>query len=487
MGLGDGCVHMQRPTTPAQALVPILALAPLACGDTEDARADSLSATGLTSVTAASGVSVGTSVTGITGASDGTPTGTGSESEGAGGSSGEGGTGPKLDIPEFETDGVAPCSEYWKPETQAEIFQYIWIANSAEGTVSKIDTKSGVEVGRYRVAPGESDPSRTSVNLFGDVAVADRAGGITKIAAQVERCDETLNGQPGLQTSSGAADVRAFGDDDCVLWRTPLPGGDGPELHSAGPRPVAWEPALGADQCPADLARVWVGWFDYPQKVGHVARLNGKTGAIEDEVEIADWGVHKAGPYGGAVNRDGDLWMLGWNTGPLVRIDHQSLAVTRLEIPPPPSGAKYYVYGIAVDRNGDPWLAGEQTVYHYDVLADAWHHIDIVEGRMRGLQIDLTGRAFIALNKPAGLVVVDTTTRTLLNPNVPLPGALMPVGVSIDIDGRAWVVDRDANTAFAVDPDTYEVELTVGGLVTPYTYSDMTGYGLGLVAQQPVG
>jgi len=149
MGLGDGCVHMQRPTTPAQALVPILALAPLACGDTEDARADSLSATGLTSVTAASGVSVGTSVTGITGASDGTPTGTGSESEGAGGSSGEGGTGPKLDIPEFETDGVAPCSEYWKPETQAEIFQYIWIANSAEGTVSKIITLKAANCGVY--------------------------------------------------------------------------------------------------------------------------------------------------------------------------------------------------------------------------------------------------------------------------------------------------------------------------------------------------
>jgi hypothetical protein len=120
-------------------------------------------------------------------------------------------------------------------------------------------------------------------------------------------------------------------------------------------------------------------------------------------------------------------------------------------------------------------------------VADTWDHIDISEGRMRGLQIDLAGRAFIALNKPAGLVVVDTITRTLLNPNVALPGALMPVGISIDIDGRAWVVDRDANMAFTVNPDTYAVERTVGGLVTPYTYSDMTGYGLGLVAQQPVG
>ncbi len=463
----------------------ISALALLACGDAGDSRGDTAGLTGLTgltSVTGATGVTLGTS------GGDSTPTGgQGTDSDGIGNSTGNAETGAKLDIPGFETEGAGPCGEFWSPAAQAEIFQYIWIANSAEGTVSKIDTRTGVEAGRYRVAPGESDPSRTSVNLFGDVAVADRAGGITKIAAKVDRCDPMLNGQPGLQTSSGPADVRAFGDDDCVLWRTPLPGGDGPELHSAGPRPVAWEPALGADQCPADLARVWVGWFDYPQQTGHVARLNGKTGTIEDEVQIPNWGIHKAGPYGGAVNRDGDLWVLGWNTGPLVRIDHASLAIERKEIPPPPSGAKFYVYGIAVDRNGDPWLAGEQTVYHHDVLADTWHHIDIPEGRMRGLQIDLTGRAFIALNKPAGLVVVDTMTRTLLNPNVALPGALLPVGVSIDIDGRAWVVDRDANMAFTVDPDTYEVKLTVGGLVTPYTYSDMTGYGLGLVAQQPVG
>jgi streptogramin lyase len=468
----------QRPSRIQRASVASLltiALITLACGD-DDMRVDS--STGVTGVTGASGVTLGTSV------GDSAPTG-GQDSDSD--SAGDGGTEARLDIPSFETEGMSPCGEFWDPAAQAEIFQYIWIANSAEGTVSKIDTRSGVEAGRYRVAPGESDPSRTSVNLFGDVAVADRAGGITKIAAQVERCDPLRNGQPGLQTSSGPADVRAFGDDDCVLWRTPLPGGDGPELHSAGPRPVAWEAALGADQCPADLARVWVGWFDYPQQTGHVARLNGKTGAIEDEAQIPDWGAHKSGPYGGAVNRDGDLWMLGWNTGPLVRIDHASLAVERKEIPPPPSGAKFYVYGIAVDRTGDPWLAGEQTVYHHDVVADTWDHIDISEGRMRGLQIDLAGRAFIALNKPAGLVVVDTVTRTLLNPNVALPGALMPVGISIDIDGRAWVVDRDANMAFTVNPDTYAVEMTVGGLITPYTYSDMTGYGLGLVAQQPVG
>ena len=140
-------------------LVLITALSPLACGDAEDPRGDTVGLTGVTSVTGASGITLGTS------ASDSTPTGgQGSESGGVGGSESTGGagdTGIKLDLADLETEGVAPCSEYWSPAKQAEIFQYIWIANSAEGTVSKIDTRTGDEIGRYRVAPGESDPSRT--------------------------------------------------------------------------------------------------------------------------------------------------------------------------------------------------------------------------------------------------------------------------------------------------------------------------------------
>ena len=41
------------------------------------------------------------------------------------------------------------------------------------------------------------------------------------------------------------------------------------------------------------------------------------------------------------------------------------------------------------------------------------------------------------------------------------------------------------NMAFKVDPDTYQVQLTVTGLVNPYTYSDMTGAGLDLVLNPP--
>ncbi|MEM9459765.1 MAG: hypothetical protein AAGF11_36650 [Myxococcota bacterium] len=83
--------------------------------------------------------------------------------------------------------------------------------------------------------------------------------------------------------------------------------------------------------------------------------------------------------------------------------------------------------------------------------------------------------------------MVDTATATLEQDAIALPGCGDPVGVSIDGEGYAWVVDRAAEQAYKVDPETYGVELTVTGLVDPYTYSDMTGFGLSLVTNPPPG
>jgi streptogramin lyase len=106
--------------------------------------------------------------------------------------------------------------------------------------------------------------------------------------------------------------------------------------------------------------------------------------------------------------------------------------------------------------------------------------------RLRGLTVDAQGHAWAAGNDPCGLVRFDTLGKVLVDGDIALPGCEEPVGVSIDVDGMVWVVDRGADVAFKVDPDGYDVQ-TVTGLVAPYTYSDMTGAGLGLVVHPPPG
>ncbi len=372
-------------------------------------------------------------------------------------------------------------------------FSYIWVANSPQGTVSKIDTRTGVEVGRYATGPvAQESPSRTSVNLYGDVAVSNRGsltggqGGVTKIVARLEDCvDANANGM--IETSTDATNVLPWGSDECVQWNLPLPS-DG---YDHGPRPTAWEGSVTQQGCASSNPRLWVGWYDYLGSRGVFHRLDGDTGDIEDTVEVAPWNGLNYGPYGGAVNKDGDLWVIGWQLGPLVRIDGTTLDVERIEMPPPPLPEQQWSYGMALDQYGNPWIASAGTAALYDVTSGQWQYISTGNQSMRGVMVDSEDRAWFAVDATAtgdcGIGVIDVLTRSLLTPAIPLPGCFVPVGVSIDIDGYVWVIDQFSQAAYKVDPETYQVELSVTGLQAPYTYSDMTGAGLNLVVNPPAG
>jgi hypothetical protein len=404
----------------------------------------------------------------------------------------EGDSGPKLDASGSDlggNGGDCPGGGGGMMGEDVE-FSYIWIANSPEGTVSKIDTMTGVEVGRYATGPvGQIEPSRTSVNLYGDVAVSNRGaqggggGGVTKIAARVEDCMD-LDGSGTIETSTGPGNVMAWGTDECVRWNVPIPS----DQYEHGPRPTAWEGSVTQAGCASPNPRLWVGWYDYPvQGVFH--RLNGETGAIEDTVNVP-WNGLNYGPYGGAVNKQGDLWVIGWQLGPLVHIDGSTLAVQSIPMPPP-SPDQQWSYGMSLDQYGNPWVASAGAAAMYDVAAGQWQFISTGNQSMRGVMVDNEDRAWFAVDASGafgcGLGIVDVQTRTLLAPAIALPGCLVPVGVSIDVEGYVWVVDQGANQAFKVDPDTYQVQLTVSGLFQPYTYSDMTGAGLNLVVYPPQG
>ncbi|HEY8374975.1 MAG TPA: hypothetical protein VIK91_00745, partial [Nannocystis sp.] len=267
-----------------------------------------------------------------------------------------------------------------------------------------------------------------------------------------------------------------WGEDECVLWNVPVPAD-----FDHGPRAVAWEggeidPVTCENTVPNP--RVWVGYDG--SKTYEVWRLNGATGAIEDQVSIPDTGGR---PYGGAVNAKGDFWM-AVRGGPLVFIDAQTLQYETFTTPG-------VTYGMGVDKNGDPWIVtynsgpGKDRIYRLDTQTKQWVDAGGTAGYYRGMQIDREDRVWVAGNNPCRLILVDGKTDTLVNDNIPLPNCGVPVGISIDVDGYVWVVDQTAHLAYKVDPVSYQVMLIVPNLSGPYTYSDMTGNGLQLVIHPP--
>jgi hypothetical protein len=442
------------------SLVLVAAVGVVACGDPnarpDTGGGDDGETTGLTSVSPETGES-GDSDTDP----DPTTTGPTTDTEGD----------PKFDIGGFPDSGE-DCGAGGGGMGD---FSYIWIANSTQGTVSKIETVSTIEEGRYAVTNDDSmQSSRTSVNQYGDVAIGHRFyPRVTKVAARMENCvDKNNNGM--IDTSTGPGDIRPFLEDECVLWSIDLPA------QANGTRAVAWEGgSIDPDTCENTTPnpRLWVGYGTNPLEI---YRLDGETGGVLDHAQVPSTGF----VYGGAVNADGDFWVSDRSGLTLSKIDADTLAVSSYPVP----GSQ--AYGMGMDQNGHPWIATYTVgvgdyVYRFDPDLETFASAGGTSGRYRGMNIDREGRAWVAGNSPCRLALFDAVLETEINDSIALPGCVDPVGVSVDRDGYVWVVDRGASVAWKIDPTFHIVVGTVNGLINPYTYSDMTGQGLNLVVNPP--
>jgi hypothetical protein len=326
-------------------------------------------------------------------------------------------------------------------------FSYIWIANSNESTVSKINTETLIEEGRYITRPDSAgSPSRTSVNLNGDAVIANRSGGITMIFARVENC-------AGPNTSTGAADVKPW-PDDCVGWHTPM--------VYASQRPVAWTAGTFDDStCRYEGTKVWTSGANATIDV-HL--LDGETGVVEQTVPVPGQDPGFFGIYGGAVDSGDHFWGVVAVGDVLVRTDRDDFGVEVFPMP-------VFGYGMAVDRNDRVWTC-YSTVARFDYPSQTWQ--TAAAGGSGGCMPDGGDLIWLA-NDP--LVAVDIDTLAVMQ-TIDLPNYVH--GVSIDFNGNVWGPAINNNEAYRVDPVTLQID-TVTGLNYPYTYSDMTGFGLSQV------
>ena len=309
------------------------------------------------------------------------------------------------------------------------------------------------------------------------MAVGNRVGDnrITKIAATEERCVDS-NGVPGIQTSTGAADVPSVpgGRLRTVELNAPTRGHGtaGDRVGGGGKstmRPArAQRPILVCGSATANTR-------------ADIFRFNGDTG------------VCRGSPHNGKRWRS-DLRRCGQCRRRFLGDNPRRADSLRTSIARPSNTPTTSLHGIhtgsASTRLATPWVAtwengsGAHHVYRLDTVSGNFVDAGASDGPYRGMNLDRAGRAWVAGNGPCRLAAFDTRNDTLISNNIPLPGCQAPVGVSIDLDGFVWVVDQNG-TAYKVHPHNHTIELTVTGLVGPYTYSDMTGAGLNLVVNPP--
>lgn len=374
----------------------------------------------------------------------------------------------------------------------------IWIANSPQNTVAKVDTTTFEELGRY--ATGTGDPSRTSVDAIGDVYVGNRGGkSITKISAKGNKCPDT-NGDGAVTTSSGATDILAWGQDDCVLWQTNL-GGD---IRGVAAQDIMREVVVDPD-LPAQIEvqrYVWAGGLH-----GKVYKLNGDTGEILLTTDAP------TPVYGLALDGHGQLWMTGGGGGGnLGRIDttkcvddatcNVDVCSVQCQNAAPQNGVytascpatcdneiKQRInisdgtYGITVDFKQRVWLGGGTGMKRYDPSAPEDSRLTgTSHGFTHGVTADAKGFIWGAV----GAEVMRMDGDTMEHHPFTVPHAK---GMAVDKDGKIWVIGRQ-QAAHVIEPgatltDANVIADAVTGLVQPYTYSDMTGLQATLAKNDP--
>lgn len=359
-------------------------------------------------------------------------------------------------------------------------FSYAWIANDGDATVSKFNTSTGVEEGRFRtglVGVTANRPSRTAVDRHGDVYIANRAfgeqGSVTKIAGVLDDCVDR-NADTVIQTSTGGDDVLSYDADECVLWTVPLSGND------AIPRSLA----IDTGDVDAPDGYPWIGTFNDREagstRTGRAFKLSPVDGSVLVSVALP------IQPYGAITDDSQRVWFTAWGENALVSVSTTDGSVGTAVPKDEPFGCDQ-TYGIAVDDNGRIWTGGWscECAYRYDPDDDSWTTIDLRgRGNTRGVTPDGEGNVWIAHSTRPGAItrvpidlpgpVIATDATELVSLEGDADGT---VGVGADFERHLWIVNRDSSTVTRMNlGDRTQVQYDTG--LTPYTYSDFTGFQL---------
>ena len=391
---------------------------------------------------------------------------------------------------------------------------FAWVSNDSSGTVSRMDTRTGKEVGRYctalkNVARGTAnvcaacDPcnsgSRSAVDRSGNVFLANRAfsyqGTVTKIAALTRDCVD-VDGDGVIRTSRDVnnngvidqADPNEYlgENDECILW-TKKPTVWGPfEGHADGdPEPTGegyFLPRALAIDADGD---VWVGAYNYPG----FFEMDPNTFKVK---RLVNMGVS---PYGAVIDAQGIIWAAHGccGNGTIRSYNTSSNVVTygvttwnpgELGSTQVQSWSDKGNYGIAVDGQNRVWVAGHGasawTAARFDPRDASWSRTLATGGSYsgggRGVTVDSNGVVWVAQHHGGGgrLTGYDVDTLAMQYDVNLYPSGSVPIGVGIGSGGRVWTANRGTSNMSVYDPRSGALATyPVGG--APYTYSDFTG------------
>lgn len=394
---------------------------------------------------------------------------------------------------------------------------FVYIACSARGTLVRIDINTCAILGEYLTSPNgrPRDPSRTTVDKFGNCWVTNRAeagisGGMPK--GSIARIGVVIGGTrcngDGSPNPAGQYLKPPFQYNTCVDR-----DGDGLIKTSYGLGNIlAWANGGGADSDGGVSTADDEAIINYTRVVG----TNTRTVAIDANNDVWVGGLGNSaheklsgvtgqpiggtqfnlgcGGYGGLIDGNGVLWSARGGSG-LLRYDTGTSSGSCS------LGYSCGDYGLGIDpATGNIWhtnLSGGtvRVISPAGVCLASYAH---GEYYAQGVAVDNSGNVWVAHSLFSSTTVGHVRTDGTLVGNVSLPGGNGPTGVAVDANGKVWVANINSNNAMRIDPTAgpiggggfpvgaVDCVVDLGPGAGPYNYSDMTGF-VSIGATSPSG
>jgi streptogramin lyase len=350
---------------------------------------------------------------------------------------------------------------------------FIWVPNSNEGTVSKVDTVTGKELGRYRTGPSsKGNPSRTTVDLFGNCWVGNRhTGTVVKIGLleNGQYMDRNWNGiietSHDIDGDGNISDdeILPWASDECVIYEVVLiPANEGiyiPGQYQGDYTNDSWE--IGPRGIAVDGSNnIWAGCFGSMMYY----YIRGSDGQILKTIDVSSFN-HT--PYGAVVDENGILWSSGHDEGHVLRLDPMDDSISIINL-------GHFVYGLGLDRFGHLFVTGwtESKLSRINIHTGTLDWTRAGEFQSRGVACTDEGDVWTADSEPNSVTRWSNDGIKLQT----IPVGNTPTGVVVDAKSKVWVVDNGDEYISRIDPETNLIDLSkrIPG-TRHYGYSDMTG------------
>ncbi|MDQ3710772.1 MAG: Ig-like domain repeat protein [Acidobacteriota bacterium] len=382
----------------------------------------------------------------------------------------------------FNINNNAPNGNQLQLNTQLSTFPTMWIANSSENTVSKIDTDTGKELARYRTHFNSGQPSRTAVDRDGNVYILNRTFNsrpmeLFKILASggIDR-----NGNGVIDTSSdlnnnNRTTINAAADPNEVLPLIDLNGNNIVDDNEIKDERIAWVSRVGAGSNNAGRSlsldpqgNLWLGEYNNQR----YWKLSSADGSILG----GPFSVAGNTPYGSAVDRNGILWgaSLG-NT--LLRLDTNNANPTAGNggVQVLNHGAFGQDYGIALGNNKVYQASlNNRNFIQYDPATGQFSNPGYPARQVysTGIAADSQGNIFTGRSNNG--IVKWSPSGAVLCENVAQPGYQSQHGVIVDSNNDVWTISfGNVISKFRGSDCAHLGVFPVGQ--GAYTYSDATG------------